>query len=285
MPHHIAIPRPPSALPALIYRIGLALVCLFPHALPAQEAFSHRLLDDVLSAHVNGQGLVDYVQLKANRDALDAYIEQLATVSPQSHPALFPTPPHALAYWINAYNALVLRGVVDAYPVTSVKEIALFNGFFNRQQWNVGGRALTLDQLENEIIRPQFKDPRIHFVLNCGALSCPPLPNRAFDSATLDETLEHAARRFAGNDKYLRIEGEVLFLSKILDWYGQDFRDWFPDQRANTPARHPLVNYFIPLLEGERAQQVQKPHLELAFMPYDWRLNEQPPPPLTPLQP
>ncbi len=274
-----------SRAATLPYGIGLALLCLCPLALSAQEPFSHRLLDSVLSSHVTATGLVEYTQLKADRDTLDAYIEQLGSASPHSHPDLFPTQLHALAYWINAYNALVLRGIIDAYPVSSVKDIALLNGFFNRHQWNVGGTRLTLDQLENDIIRPEFRDPRIHFVLNCGAISCPPLENRAFEHGALDERLESAARRFAGDENHLRVRGRVLYLSKILDWYGGDFREWFPTQRANPPDRDPLVNYFIPLVDAERAQQLQSPHLSLSFMPYDWRLNEQPDAPSTPQQP
>jgi hypothetical protein len=127
----------------------------------------------VLRTQVDGEGRVDYPQLKIARAALDAYVDSLAQCSPRRHPGRFPTPAHALAYWVNAYNALVLRGAIDGYPVSRVDELGGLDWFFRKRQLVAGGDSLTLDQLENQIIRPEYRDPRIHFALNCGAVSCP----------------------------------------------------------------------------------------------------------------
>ncbi|MFC1525270.1 DUF547 domain-containing protein [Candidatus Latescibacterota bacterium] len=156
-------------------RAMVLVVCLAAGGAEAvPPAFGHELLDRVLLSSVDAEGRIDYAGLKADRLELDQYIDSLAAVSPVSHPARFPTPAHALAYWINAYNAFVLRGVVDAYPVSSVKDISLLNGFFRRLRFVAGGSEMTLDHIENDIIRPTYRDPRIHFVVNCGAVSCPP---------------------------------------------------------------------------------------------------------------
>ena len=96
-----------------------------------------------------------------------------ASTAPESHPDRFPTREHELAYWINAYNAFTLRGVLDAYPIASVKDAFALSGFFNRQTFVAGGREMTLDHLENQIIRPTYQEPRIHFAVK---LRGPKLP-------------------------------------------------------------------------------------------------------------
>jgi len=240
-----------------------------------KQPFSHALFDQVLSTYVNAQGQVDYMGLTQDRKNLDAYIDSLRATSPNSSPQRFKNAQHALAYWINAYNATVLRGVIDAYPITSVKDIKLFNGFFNRMDWVIGGEAMTLDHLENQIIRPQFKDPRIHFVVNCGAESCPELEARAFDGETLNERLDAATHNFANNDKHFYLKDDKLYLSKILDWYGQDFETWFPSDR-NNPDTHPtLINYFLPYVSSETTQRLISPSIKIEFSEYNWALNDQ----------
>lgn len=240
------------------------------------KPFSHEALDQVLTTYVDEHGLVDYAGLKENRHTLDIYLDSLRTTSPQNNPQRFANKQGELAYWINAYNALVLRGVVDAYPIASVKDIKIFNGFFNRTEWTVGGKTLTLDDIENKIIRPLYKDPRIHFVVNCGAASCPELENRAFDGETLNDRLESAARRFANNKKHLYIKGNTLYFSKILDWFGSDFSNWFPTERANPDTRPTLVNYFLPHLPADLAVRLQSDTIKIEFSDYDWALNKQP---------
>lgn len=249
---------------------GLWPVC--PAA--AQTAFSHNLLDEVLQVRVDSLGWVDYTGLKTDRSRLDAYIDSLALISPDQNPDRFPTPDHALAYWINAYNAFVLRGVIDAYPVKSVKDIALLNGFFNRTKFVAGGQERTLNDIENDIIRPQFKDPRIHFVVNCGARSCPVLEARAYQGADLQQRLEAATRRTLNDARYVRYDAaaQKLHLSKIFDWYKQDFIDWMPPPAPPQPT---LVDYVKRYSENSEALDAAEA-VKVSFNDYDWHLNEQP---------
>lgn len=254
--------------------IIIAYFC-FPSQVPAQTPFHHSRLDTVLVLYVNDAGLVDYASLQKDRTTLDSYIDSIGSVSPQSHPERFASSAHQLAYWINAYNALVLRGIIDAYPIESVKDIKLFNGFFNRQTWNVGGRLLTLDEIENDIIRPQFNEPRIHFVLNCGAKSCPPLENRAFTGTSLEDRLEKALMRFTASEDFFNLQEDQLILSKIIDWYRSDFHHQTPSNNPQKTAIDPLISYFIPYAAPSMRDLLRHPTLNVEFMDYDWSLNEQ----------
>ena len=257
-----------------ILLFGLGATAAWPAA-----PFSHHLFDQVLRTHVDSLGRVDYAALKAARTSLDAYLDSLAQYSPDRHPERFPSPDHELAYWINAYNAFVIRGVIDAYPVKSVKDIKAFNGFFRRMRFKAGGEELTLDEIENRIIRPRYQDPRIHFAVNCGATSCPPLENRAFIGANLDTQLDAAQKKFFRAPQHLRLDRENnrLHLSKILDWYGEDFTRWYPRDRGTPPTEPSLVDYLILYLPPDAADFLrQHPDVEISFNHYDWSLNAQP---------
>jgi len=261
-------------------RYLLSLILLFfssPVVYPAAP-FSHHALDQILEAYVDSLGRVDYLALKKSRQLLDAYTDSLGLYSPHSHPALFPSRNHSLAYWINAYNALVLKGVVDAYPIESVKDIKILNGFFRRTSFIVGGRALTLDAIENQIIRPQFKDARIHAVVNCAAASCPALEKRAFTGEDLHERLQAAFFRFANDPQYVFLDrqNEKLHLSKILDWYGNDFTHWFPTEHISGVSKPTLIAYLSLYLPTEDSTYLrQHPDIDISFNDFDWALNQQ----------
>ncbi|MSR81557.1 MAG: DUF547 domain-containing protein [Candidatus Latescibacteria bacterium] len=256
------------------------LAALFLLVLPAGATpFPHALLDQVLRTHVDAAGRVDYAALKQNPALLDTYLDSLGQCSPHRQPGRFPTPRHELAYWINAYNALVLRGVVDGYPVSRVDELGGIEVFFRQRLHTLGGEQLTLDQLESQIIRPEYRDPRIHFALNCGALGCPALLNRAYTGEALDSLLDSRARHFAADSSqvHLDLQAGKLLLSQVLNWYGEDFTRWFPTTAAAPPAPT-LVDYLLLYLpQDQAARWRQHPGLEIVFSEYDWTLNDRPP--------
>ncbi|MCC7261063.1 MAG: DUF547 domain-containing protein [Candidatus Latescibacteria bacterium] len=255
------------------------LAALLLAALPAGATpFTHHAFDQVLRAVVDDAGRVDYRRLKQNHAPLDAYLDSLAACSPHNHPERFARPAHELAYWINAYNALVLRGVVDGYPVSRVDELGGLEAFFRQRTWTLGRENLTLDQLESQIIRPQYRDPRIHFALNCAAASCPALLNRAYTGEKLDSLLEARAQSFAADPRQVRLDlpAGKLHLSKLLAWYQDDFLGWFP-ARAPRPAQPTLVDYLVLYLPADQARQLaQHPAIEIVFDEYDWTLNQAP---------
>jgi len=221
------------------------------------ETFSHDRLDRVLQTFVDPQGRVDYAALKAKPGDLNAYVDQLRAKSPDNAPDLFPSRDHQLAYWINAYNALVLKGVIGYYPIRSVKDVKWFYGFFKRDTHVVGGQTLTLDHIEHGIIRPRFKDPRIHFAVNCASISCPRLAQKAFTAQTLQADLDRLTREFVASPQQVRIEGQTLWVSPILDWYREDFGDG--------------IAFLSRYASSEQAEKMKGKTIQ--FMDYDWNLN------------
>ena len=162
------------------------------------EALDYTPFERVLAEVVDKEGRVDYRMLKHNAD-LQAFVKQIATVNPEMHPQFFRSSSDSLAFWINAYNAFVLFGVAEVYPIKSVREIAPDFAFFKKRTFRVGNRHLTLDHIEHKIIRKQFQDPRTHAAINCAAVSCPRLQPVVFKPSILDAQLQVAIQDMVQN--------------------------------------------------------------------------------------
>ncbi|MGH8556626.1 MAG: DUF547 domain-containing protein, partial [Methylococcales bacterium] len=252
----------------------------------APGKFSHRVFDEVLEQVVDARGLVDYRALKKNPDRFEQYYGSISLYSPDSHPQLFATEPERLAYWINAYNAAVIKIVLQTYPIASVADVTppfpLFflpdkTGFFFFQRPVFGGVSTSLYYLESNVIRERFNEPRIHFALNCASLGCPRLPRVAFEGKDLDRQLDHESRKFFSEPRNFRVDipARRVYLSSILDWYRDDFVDWYADRFQD---REPTLLKFVALYldEGKKAQlSALPPDFSIEFVPYDWGLNEQ----------
>jgi hypothetical protein len=251
---------------------------------PVPREFSHDAFGRVLQRVVDDDGRVDYAALKARPEDLERYYLLLTAYSPDSHPVLFPTEQSRLAYWVNAYNAAVMKTVLAHYPIASVEDLRpplpLFflpekSGFFFFQRVTFGGATTSLYALENSVIRKRFADPRIHFALNCASLGCPRLPRRAFSPERLDEQLDREARKFLAEERNLSVhhQRKVVRLSSIFDWYENDFVTWyrrqFPDRKAT------LLNYIALYVPADQAEDLRRAAAyDIEFMPYDWRLND-----------
>ncbi len=242
----------------------------------AAEPFAHADWTALLAAHVDEAGWVDYAGFAGDRAALDGYIGRLAGTSPDSHRDAFPTPQHALAYWINAYNALTVRGVLDrGIDTPSVWGDGLLGtGFFRVDRGVLGGRTLSLQELEDDIVRARFADPRIHAALNCASVSCPRLPREAFAGETLEAVLDAAMREFAAAERNCAVDTArgTVTLSQIFDWFADDFRAF--ERGAGNPD--PSVLDYINRYRDPAAQL--PPTLRIDYRPYDKRLNRQPGP-------
>lgn len=250
------------------------------------EKFSHKRLDKALHQTVNEAGRVDYTALKNNPEDIEAYYQLISLYSPDSHPELFPTEQDRLAYWINAYNAAVIKTVLTYYPISGIEEVTppapLFflpdkTGFFVFQRPTFGGVTTSLYYLENSVIRERFPEPRVHFALNCASKGCPRLPNSAFTGMHLDDQLDREARRFFAEERNLKIDDETktIFLSSILDWYRDDFVDWYQSRYPNKEAT--LIDYVALYIPEDKAHQLKTAAANYAveFVPYDWNLNDQ----------
>ena len=245
-------------------------------------SFSHDDLERVLEHVVDSDGRVDYAALSARSGDLDRYLALLARVSPDTRPGLFASEDDRLAYWINAYNASVIATVLAYYPISSVREIgpprvAFFfprlSGFFVFHRVILGGHRVSLYGLENRVIRRRFADPRIHFALNCGASSCPRLPRQAFKGSHLQEQLEREARKFAAEDRNVRVDvaSQTIWLSSIFDWYEGDFTR----SQARSGLDADLREYVRSLLSGDKELAFRAcSRCRIQFLPYDWQLND-----------
>ncbi len=217
---------------------------------PAPPPLNHKAFEQLLQKYVDDTGKVNYKALKTDKAALDAYCQLLTDNPPQEGWSRN----EALAYWINAYNAYTLKLIVDNYPTSSI--IKLDGGkTWDVRRIKIGGNKYSLNNIENDIIRPKFQEPRIHFAVNCAAKSCPPLWNHAYTADNLETALESRARAFINNSSFNTLAGNRARVSKIFDWYGADFGDL----RAylNKYADNPL-----------------DANASIRFNEYDWDLND-----------
>ena len=210
---------------------------------------------------------VDYRRMKAGgHDALKAYIAQLtatdvATLSKSEQ----------FAFWANLYNAKTLDIVLDHYPVASIKDISLGGGVFaafTGGPWKakvvtVGGVALSLDDIEHGIMRPVFKDPRVHYAVNCASIGCPDLPRAPFSGRDLDVQLDDAARAFVNHPRGVTVQRGEVFVSSIYHWYKSDFGGNDEGLLAH------LRRYAEPALRAKLAAAS-----EISDHRYDWSLND-----------
>lgn len=268
----------PAALAALAALAGLA-ACSAPQSVRAggpvgeqvrasiasgKERFDHDAWGRLLREGTR-EGLVDYAFLRDRKDALDGYLERLAAARLASLSGS-----HLEALLINAYNALTVRSILENPGVSSIREI---DGVWREESHRVGGFDLTLDQIEHNLLRPYFKDPRIHFALNCASVSCAPLPGWAYDGDRLEAQLEERTRSFLSDPDNVRVEGSALVVSRYFDWFATDFTSegWSP--RAGT-----IPGFIAMYSRDEIVRFVREAGGEppLRFMDYDWSLNSAP---------
>ena len=222
--------------------------------------FSHDLFNQVLQEHVD-KGKVDYAKLKANPEKLEAYLDLLAVANPAEMPYNA-----QLAFWINTYNALVIKGVIDHYPTKSVRKVKAFGGFFSRLKFQVAGETYSLNQIEHDIIRTEFVDPRVHFALVCASKSCPPLENKVFLPETIDEQLDAVTLKFVTNPKQVRLDRSKrrVYLSKIFKWYKKDFTEGYDG----------VADFLADYLPSDDADFVLAKNVKFHYLDYDWTLND-----------
>jgi hypothetical protein len=237
-----------------------------------QPVYSSKpFLELVRKYTVDGGEKVDYETWKNSPEdmaALDRQVALIARISPVSDPQLFPTQAGQRSYWINTYNTLVLRAILEYWPLESVREVKISitsrvvpgKGFFYDRKVVVGGVETSLYKLEKEVLRTQ-KDPRLHFALNCGSESCPVL--RPWEWT--DDQLDEAAREFINNKENVSIEGEELYLSSIFKWYKKDF----PKDLYSY-----LQQYAEPPL-NEQLQAARDMKYRTRYRAYNWSLNAQ----------
>lgn len=237
------------------------------------EVADHQLFSEVLAEFV-ADGLVDYAALR-NEKRLDQYLVQLDG----TNPADYATEAERLALWINAYNAYTFKLVADDYPIENINDLGtggrIIGWLLNRSPWDirfakVGGEEYTLNEIEHEILRVRFDEPRIHFAIVCAAVSCPPLRAEAYFPERLDTQLAEQGRQFIADTRSNRfdLDRKKAEVSAIFSWFDQDFG-------GNDPE---VLAFIATLAPGEVAESILKNPREwsLGYFHYDWSLNDQP---------
>lgn len=223
-----------------------------------------RLLAKYLIVKDTGANLFRYSDVTSDdRVALQDYLSDLQSlrISDYNKSVQF-------AYWVNFYNALTVNVILDHYPVASIRDIDISPGFLADGPWgkklaSVEGYALSLNDIEHRILRPIWRDPRIHYVVNCASIGCPDLQPRAFRAATLDVDLDAAARAYVNDPRGVTVEYEWISVSRIYDWFIEDFGG------NEGHVREHLLKYAAPELE-----MALRRHRQLNDVHYDWELNE-----------
>lgn len=233
---------------------------------------THTLWTEVLKAHVQADAF-DYKKLKGERAKLDAYIRSIEAVTADDFESW--TREQRFAFWIDAYNTYTVRRVVDAWPIASIKDlgdekvsvwdqkrIPLERLFPDSQ-----GEKLSLNDIENEILRPKFKDARVHMAINCASKGCPPLLDTAFTAEQLNDQLNAQARRFmadASRNRFDRAANRVM-VSSLFDWFKDDFaRDAGSVQAWVAKYAGSEDGTWIGAAKG----------LKVEFLEYSWKLND-----------
>ncbi len=207
--------------------------------------------DTFFSTYIKN-GRVDYNAIKANSAAIDELLELGKTLSVAKEDAKT-----YQAVWINGYNLLVIKGILDNYPVKSPLDI---KGFFDITKRDFGGKQITLNDIENILLRGNFpKEARFHFVLVCAGIGCPPIIDEAYLPNTLESQLQRQTELALNNPDFVRVKGKKVLISQIFEWYKGDFT-----QEGQNEVE------FINQFRKEKINTSAK----VGYYPYDWALNE-----------
>ncbi|MDE2757351.1 MAG: DUF547 domain-containing protein [Acidobacteriota bacterium] len=234
------------------------------------ESIDHSPWQDILDGYVKpdpqGVNVLDYAALaagSADTAKLAGYVTRLEGIDPREYRRA-----EQMAYWINFYNARTVKMVLDSYPVDTIREIhqgdAPMTGPWGDVCANVAGQDLTLDQIEHEILRPIWRDKRIHYAVNCAAYSCPQLMGTAFTAANTESLLEAGARAYVNSARGVDVvDDEFIVLSSIYKWYPEDFGS----------TEKSVIEHLVHYADGELAAFLKGFEGTVDY-DYDWKLNQ-----------
>lgn len=274
----------------LIYLIlSLILIINSSHSQADNTShLNHNKFDSLLQLYVDDNGLVNYSAIKANSKLLDDYLAQLKNIDAEAFKKW--DRKEQMAFWINAYNAITIAGIVRNYPIqygnvinrmrfpkNSIRQIS---GFWDTVFIKVMNNDITLNQIEHEILRKRYRDPKIHMALVCAALGCPNLENKAFTAENLDKQLHQASRHFINNPNKVRLDQKEnkLYVSSIFDWYKDDFIP-VPESKNRfkkfDKGIRGIIEFLVKFLPRDQTEFIIQNTPGIEFLDYDWTLNEQ----------
>tara|TARA_B100001123_G_scaffold412301_1_gene509422 strand:- start:8136 stop:9011 length:876 start_codon:yes stop_codon:yes gene_type:complete len=277
-----------SYLPAALF-IFVTLFALSSPILESikrpQKSFDHlyRAYGTLLNDYVS-KTKVDYQNLKLHRVRLDTIVDTFGQVTEDQ--IRHWSREKQIAYWVNAYNIFTLQAIVNNYPfrrtwfswlrLSPYNSIKQISGVWTRLKWQAAGRQMTLDEIEHQTLRLNYDEPRIHFVVNCAAVSCPPLRAEPITGTRLNEQLTIAARDFLKSEKGLMLKASEINISKIFDWYGDDFIENYANLSIlERPIKEKAILGVVSSYGPPKAARIAtSKQVELRFLRYDWTLND-----------
>ena len=244
---------------------------------------SYKAWDTFLTNHVDKQGRVDYPKALKDQTDLNTTVKQLESVSAADIKTW--SRDQQLAYWINAYNAFTMRVILDHYPIkrtsgikarfypaNSIRQIP---GVWDKITWKAAGEKITLGDIENVKLRKDLDEPRIHFAIVCASVGCPNLKDRAYTAEKVEAQLELESKKFVRNANKVKVDhaNKVLYLSKIFDWFTDDFKSY-----TGAPAYddHEGAAVFVARYSSATTSNaLLKAEYDVKWLDYDWSLNAQ----------
>jgi len=224
----------------------------------AVQGVDHSLYSGLLKKYVK-DGVVNYQGFKNEESVLDKYLKVLEAVDSKTL-----SRNEQFAFFINAYNAWTIKLILSGYPgIRSIKDMgSLFKSPWKKKISRIDGKIITLDDIEHNILRPRFKDPRVHFAINCAAKSCPPLRSEPYRVGDLEQQLEEMTRAFINDLKNNRLEDNTLYVSSIFKWFKEDFNK-------------NIIDFFLKYAKEDLKEQLEanKEKINVKYLDYDWSLN------------
>jgi len=256
-------------------------------AAPEMQGFDYSNFAETLKINVNDAGMVNYKKLKTEPQKLRTFVTELQHLDGKDFDKWSDN--EKIAFWLNAYNALTLKAIIDNYPIkssffksriypkNSIRQIA---GVWDKITFKVMGQNLTLGHIEHKILRVKFDEPRIHMAMVCAAIGCPPLRNEPYAGAKLDEQLGDQTRRFLADSAKFKIEraDKRIYLSPIFKWFAADFIKRYGPQKnfgRHNKEESAVLNFIASYLGNVQKNYVLDGKFKIKYLKYDWSLNEQ----------
>ncbi len=233
----------------------LFITLLFSLIALNSQSQSNEVFDALLKTYVTSDGMLDYKGLRKNKAVLEIYLNQLETTIPTKKWSS----KKAKAFWMNAYNAYTIKLIIDSYPLKKLTDIKIKG----KNAWKlplakVGKQTYSLDYIEHKILRRWHDDPRIHVGVNAGCVSGPKFPNYAFTAKNIDEKLENLMVDFINDSSKNKISLTEVEVSKIFEWYQEDFT-----------SKNTLIDYI-----NKYSKTKVNDNAKVSYLEYDWTLND-----------
>ena len=236
------------------------LVLLFSISIPNDYVHnSNEAFNNLLSSYVDSVGNVNYRGIIDNPFSFNEYFSFIEQISPINHPEYFKSQNDEKAYWINVYNALIIKLMIDN-PNKDILDISIFGVFIFSKKFKVGGQMISPNHIEHKILR-KMNDPRIHFAINCASKSCPPLGNRILIGKNIEKQLNEKTISFINSidNVYINHEEKTIYLNKIFKWFKKDFKNVIQF----------ITEFLIEDIDYDRIK-----NYKIKYYKYDWSSNQ-----------